>query len=233
MTKYDWDAIEPLYKEHTVPEIYHITKVDMATLHRHALDKDIETIDKKTKAYNYLNDFMKKENIFSHNTLQEISESTNISIEILSSYARDNNIQITTKWDKYSEYLGFMSDKDLAELTNIKPNSVTVKRIRLGIEAPKRRMMERVVQERLTDTLNDYEEFVRLNCGIADVVTYDTIYEVKVKLTQSLAQKAVGQLLLYQGSLPDHKLCIVAETEILSDSVKERLEELDIQLLII
>lgn len=46
-----------------------------------------------------------------------------------------------------------------------------------------------------------YRRQVRTGCGIADVVTADTVYEVKLELTRPVLFKALGQVTMYAAAL--------------------------------
>jgi hypothetical protein len=61
------------------------------------------------------------------------------------------------------------------------------------------------MEDKLCDLLTDegisYERQVSTGWGRADVVTDDTVYEVKLDLTQSVLFKAIGQVTLYAAAL--------------------------------
>lgn len=54
-----------------------------------------------------------------------------------------------------------------------------------------------------------YERQVRTPAGVADVVTSQTVYEVKLDLTRSALFKAVGQVTLYAAALKRPRRVII------------------------
>ena len=140
-----------------------------------------------------------------------------------------------TNWSKHSHLLGVVSDRELAERLGIKIGTVVQKRRRAGIGplVVSQRVRELEVQKMLVSGLVGFREFVRLDCGIADVVTNDTIYEVKIAITTTSVQRAIGQLLLYSYSLPNHKMCIVGGSKKINKHTEKRLKEIGIETLIV
>lgn len=74
-----------------------------------------------------------------------------------------------------------------------------------GMARLKRLEGEAWLEQKLVETLEkrgvEYQRQVRTVCGIADVVTDDTVYEVKVALTLDILFKAVGQVSMYAEAL--------------------------------
>lgn len=74
-----------------------------------------------------------------------------------------------------------------------------------GMARLKRLEGEAWLEQKLVETLErrgvEYRRQVRTPCGIADVVTDDTVYEVKVALTLDILFKAVGQVSMYAWAL--------------------------------
>ena len=138
-----------------------------------------------------------------------------------------------TNWNKHAHLLGVVSDKEIARKLGISIGTIVQKRRREGIGPFGSKKTELEVQRRLVSGLTEFSEFVRLDCGIADVVTSDTIYEVKTKITVSSVQRAIGQLLLYSYSLPNHNMCIVGGSKKINKHVEKRLKEIGIKTIVV
>ena len=67
-------------------------------------------------------------------------------------------------------------------------------------------LLEQQLEDRLTDHLTRLsilpKRQLRIACGIIDVLTDNTIYELKSVLTNSVLLGGVGQLLMYNQALP-------------------------------
>ncbi|MDD5543916.1 MAG: sigma factor-like helix-turn-helix DNA-binding protein [Acidobacteriia bacterium] len=74
---------------------------------------------------------------------------------------------------------------------------------------------EKEFQEYFVKTLNvSYRTNVKVTGGYIDVLTDDTIYEVKINKPIHNIKSAVGQLVLYSKDYPDHQLCLVTPFKI-------------------
>ncbi len=109
--------------------------------------------------------------------------------------------------------LGTMLDKDLAAIADVKPNTVTQKRIRAGVLrfSPS---LENEVETAFCAMLTEpYQRQVTTPLGRIDILTDTTIYECKHKLGLGELHKALGQLICYQFVFPSREMAIVC-TEI-------------------
>ena len=76
-----------------------------------------------------------------------------------------------------------------------------------------------------------YDEYVRTDAGIADVVTGWTIYELKCKLTLNTLHTAIGQLLSYSHALPGRDKVIVCKS-VAKPIIYKLAKKLDISILV-
>ena len=88
------------------------------------------------------------------------------------------------------------------------------------------------LEDRLTDHLTRLsilpKRQLRIACGIIDVLTDNTIYELKSVLTNSVLLGGVGQLLIYNQALPRRNLVLVSQTSIASKECLEMASNLGI-----
>jgi hypothetical protein len=86
----------------------------------------------------------------------------------------------------------------------------------------KRYINERALQDAFVKSLEvPYKEYVKVPFGIVDVLTDDTIYELKHKLNRGDLQQALGQITLYGTYYPKHKKVIVANVLSISFELEE------------
>jgi hypothetical protein len=90
---------------------------------------------------------------------------------------------------------------------------------------------EKELQSRFVKTLNtEYQEYVRTKYGIIDVLTGDSLYELKIDITNSTIQKPVGQVILYSFDMPNINKVIVARTIRISEYLENAIASLGIKL---
>jgi hypothetical protein len=88
---------------------------------------------------------------------------------------------------------------------------------------------ERRLQLAFVSTLSEpYKEFVKTPFGVIDVLTKTTIYEIKIKLTNSIVHKAVGQIMLYSAGMNNIKKVIVASKIHLSQEMRHEISKMGI-----
>lgn len=137
------------------------------------------------------------------------------------------------RWAKYEQLLGVLSDKELAVKLGITTSAVVRKRIRMGI-APITSSRERDIQRLfIAQELGgkDYQQYIPCEFGVIDVLTSDTIYEVKACLTSQSIKHAVGQLLCYRSQYPNHSMALVfGEGKLSSNLLLHLLKNLGIEL---
>lgn len=97
----------------------------------------------------------------------------------------------------------------------------------------KRYVDERNLQEAFVESLTmPYKQYVSLPFGIIDVLTDDTIYELKTRLTRGDLQQALGQITLYGTMYPKHKKVIVANILKISFELEEAAMKTGVEILI-
>ena len=167
-----------------------------------------------------------------YRTNRELADEYNISIKAVSSKRKKIGIPNVKMWDRYKYMLGKVTDSELAEEMGIRPNTITVKRLREGIKAfRKRGNGEEILQEEFTKTLDSYEEYVLTDYGEIDILTNDTIYECKCKSGLYDIHTAVGQLLMYSNAFPDRELIIVVPEIKVKEKVMKAIHKLGIKIM--
>ncbi len=165
-------------------------------------------------------------------TDSEVAKKHGLSRKSIWEHRRKLGLPKNTRWEKFGHLLGTMPDSELAKKIGVLKNAVVQKRIREGIPAAHiYNKREGKLQKKFTETLGDYEEYVRTDYGEIDILTDDAIYECKTKSTIGYIQSAVGQLLLYSNAFPNRELIIVVPRIEVRARVIEAVHKLGIEII--
>ena len=167
-----------------------------------------------------------------YKTNKEIADEFGLAYSTVSIMRCKLGIPTVRKWDRYKHLLGTMTDAELARKMGMRTNAVTVKRIREGISPSQNHSKEAKLQKEFVKGLNNYEEYVRTDYGIIDVLVDDTIYELKTNARSNSIYSAVGQLLMYSNAYPERKLVLVLpEKANIKPELSDAIHKLGIQIM--
>ena len=165
-----------------------------------------------------------------YRTNRELADKYDLCIRALNYKRKQLGIPVVTIWDRYKYLLGTIPDAELAKKMGMTPAAISSKRVREGIP-PLNHSKEAALQEAFVKKLDSFKEYVRIDCGIIDILDDDYIYECKYVLNLLKAQRAIGQLFLYSKEYSDRQLAIVTTRIDLKKCVKERIKELGIRII--
>jgi len=232
----DWDKYNHLFYDGlTDKEIAETINRPEATVRSYRIQNKIPVVHKcrrkgKTKEPKY--DWKKADAMWGNATDKEIANIMGCDRKIISSHRSAKKIPCFKKSQRIEKLLGTMSDKEVADRLGIKPNTLTIYRIRHGIGAH-RSGEEAALQKRFVESLSDSLEYVRTPGGIIDVLTDKYVYELKVSLDNvSCLHSALGQILIYSSFYPDRKRAIVCQKNHVSQEVLDILSSFDVELII-
>lgn len=176
-------------------------------------------------------DWSEIERYFGRLTDREIADRFDVPRVQVANRRLANGVKVVTKWSKYEHLLGTLSDGDLAEIAEMKPNAVTRKRIRCNISRFNRGQ-ESKLEDLLCSTLKEpFERQVITVLGRVDVLTSTTIYECKYRLRLSELHKAVGQLTCFRNIFPNRERIIVCAKMSISPDIIVLLGSMGIRIL--
>jgi len=165
-----------------------------------------------------------------YRTNREIADKHGLRIKTVSMKRRKLGIPNVSKWDRFEHLLGTTTDSEVARITGMKQGTVLKKRKRAGIP-PFNGSKEATLQKEFVKKLDNYEEYVSTDYGEVDVLTDDTIYELKSDSSLNYIHTAIGQLLLHSNAYPDRELFIVVSEIKMGDKVIEAVHKLGIQIM--
>lgn len=177
-----------------------------------------------------MNNTDKMKIMFGKYTDAKIAETIGKTRQYVSNYRKSLGIKPLGKWGNFINMLGKKPDKEIAQFLGVTVGAVTRKRLRMGIE-PVGTQRERLFQKKFAASLENPEQYVKTEYGIIDIMTEESIYELKPTLDLSSYQRSLGQLLLYKNAFPKKKLYIVAEKIKIKENLIDTAKRLGIRII--
>ena len=170
--------------------------------------------------------------LFVSMTAPEIGRMMDIDRRVVSNYAHTHDLHILTKKERYDNILiNEQNDKEVAKVLGITSDAVSRARLRRGLLSGKI-SKEAVLQKKFARTLCvSYNEYVKTAAGIVDVLTEETIYEIKDILDTHSFHVALGQLFSYSHVLPGRKKVMVCRKNSANGITKEIAAAADIDII--